>query len=649
MKYKIVSTHISGLPKSGGWTQTYEKTPGDLNKKKTRGSLYLVIAIESGEIGVEIAEIGKKIIEKLTEEYFSDKNTTAFNSLSRSVENTVKEFSTFTRGLSICAISVVDDVVYASAYGFSEVVVIRDNGLARILLANTSGVTSVSGYPKEGDVLIGGTKEFFSCLPNQDILKSSENGRSGYLQNLLAKLNLKNEGGLAGAVSLNFFNNYNSEHAGEVQSSQAKQLSEKDKLGVISDKKLSIDNFSAKLQMYISNFQKIIGSNMVKIASAGFSKNQIYVKNELVVDNEAVSGKKVARSVGLILLFLLLISIGFGIRQKDKEDDYNKYGPKLEQAIREFNEATDLFSMSPNVSRERFISSKAITAELVSLGIDDDKLLELVNKIEENEGKILGKYQSTASLFLDLGLLSEGFVGDNLTVYDETIYVLDSKSQKIVSAKIDTKRSEVIFGPSLVGESSQISVYSDSVYVLRRDGIYLIGDDTQRIVELESDNNLLVNSYAGNMYILDRDKSDIKRFSAISGGFTEGKSWLLESNNYNLSKIVSWAIDGNVWLLSEFGKIFKYSLGNQVNFNISGLQPSLVEPTVIFTTDDISGIYVLEPANKRIVVLDKSGVFVAQYEENELSKATDISVSEKSKIIVFLEGDKLKKIDLKHL
>lgn len=152
-------------------------------------------------------------------------------------------------------------------------------------------------------------------------------------------------------------------------------------------------------------------------------------------------------------------------------------------------------------------------------------------------------------------------------------------------------------------------------------------------------------TYLGNMYILDT-KDGIDKYAVTSSGFGS-KTAYFSGNTPDLSKAVSIAIDGSIWILETDGTLVKYTKGTQDTFTITGLSTSLVSPTQIVTSVDDANIYVLDNGNARLVVIKKDGTFVAQYSNPLLKSATQLDINESAKKAYILSDDAVYELYLK--
>jgi len=97
------------------------------------------------------------------------------------------------------------------------------------------------------------------------------------------------------------------------------------------------------------------------------------------------------------------------------------------------------------------------------------------------------------------------------------------------------------------------------------------------------------------------------------------------------------------------GDVHKYSLGNRISFEVSGVNPEITFLNSVYTNEELSYVYILDRQEGRVVVIDKEGKYKAQYIHDKIKQATDLAVSEKNKKIIILTGDKLLSLEAKHL
>lgn len=621
----LVSAKLTGTPGESGWSQVHEFTPEDPEKKSLRGHLFAVISTRRAGVGVEAVTSGRELIARLHEEYFGDLSAKPFNALDSAVRKVIDEFKVQWGDIEIGACAVVGDVVFSSAGGGARVIICRDGALATIL-DSSEAVISASGFPKNGDVMLLGTKTFFEKVP-VGVIRAGLQSVSPEAASEVFAPNVHGEGGKGstGAVIVKF-----------------------EATVAPIPRPLTIDGQSVKLsaQNAAQNVKKSVGGIFSGLLSR-IPERKIYIRN--AGEEEIPSqDKKVTFSVAIALIVILAVSIGFGIRQKRINDIKSRYQGILSQATDEVNQAISLASVSPDRSRELFTDSIQKLNEIEALNVRDPKIDELAQKINDGKESILGEYDISPQLFLDLSLLSSGFKGDAISSSGGNIYILDKNGKRIVSVVIATKKSKVVAGPGVIDSAFDLAAYQDSVFVLASDGIYEIGATKNKVIDKVWGGDGLIQAFAANLYVLDKSGNAVYRYAGSGNTFGDKQGWLAAGTKVDFSDAKSWGIDGSVYVLYPNSKIQKFSQGSPQAFSVKGATPEIGTIDALYADADNQYLYFLDKAGKRVVVTDKKGAYKAQYIDDQIGNANTLVVSEADKKIILLAGDKLLSIDLKN-
>jgi hypothetical protein len=375
---------------------------------------------------------------------------------------------------------------------------------------------------------------------------------------------------------------------------------------------------------------------------------KLYIKEDFkeIKDHKR---KKVATLAGAILLALLIISIIFSSRQQKIASSQARYAGTLNKVEHDLDEAQSLVSVDATRARSLVLDANNETQNLISQKIKDDKITKLAERVANAMGSIAGLYNEAPSQYLDLTLQSSGFKGDDMASSDNRMVVLDKAGKRIISIDIDTSKTETVAGPDIMPNASEVGAYSDRNFVSADDGIWEVGIKAENLIKKDWGNNILISAYTGNFYILDKDNSSVWRYQGNGGSFDSKSNWFGAGIKPDLSNIVSWTIDGNMWMLTADGQILRFSAGSPINFTLSDLDKDL-KAVDINSSQDSNYLYILDSGNSRVLVINKSdGTTKAQYVDNNIKNAKKLVVSEADKKIILLEGDKLYSLDIKHL
>lgn len=632
MDFETVSSKLTGRLDESSWSQVYDFKPEDSEKFRKRGHLFAVISTQAVGGGLDTILTGREVLTRLHEEYFGREIESPLNQLKSAVKVVIDEFSQL-GGVEIGTVSLVQDVLYIAVGGGAEVDVLRGDSLSSLLKSSPQEVKSASGLAKDGDIFLIGSSSFFDGFAHSVIKASLDSKDPGRCIEYLAPLVHSREA--SGSIGLIVVKFIQQKPEDVVDGSLVKIDQDR---SIPPTEVLQGESHSMRL-----GFTKGLLGFVDRI-----KPNKIYVDKR--GDREGVLRKRrVYASIGTMLLLVLVVSVFFGIKQRKDIEFKQTYIDKLSSARHNLEESGNLFSLNPQRSRELFLEAREAVLGLSNEKIEDPEVLELKRRIEEDEGKILSEFKVEPQLHVDLGLLSDEFDGDVISASQEVLYILDIDGKKIIKTSISGKYSEVVAGPAKVGHTPGLSSTLGKIYVVNSEGIFEISEEKRMVLGRDWSGDILTYAYAGNFYILEKENSTIIRYSGDGSNFGKRDNWLSAGVTANLSDAVSWVIDGSIWVLKENGEILKFGLGNLGSFTLSDVPIKDLKPNSIYTNEELTYFYILDKEGARVIVVDKEGKYKAQYLSNQFKYAKGLAVSEKEKNIVFLTGDKLLSVELKHL
>ena len=151
--------------------------------------------------------------------------------------------------------------------------------------------------------------------------------------------------------------------------------------------------------------------------------------------------------------------------------------------------------------------------------------------------------------------------------------------------------------------------------------------------------------YNRRLYTLDTNNNQIYKHDAIKTGFGRGSNWLKEQKD--LSSSVDLTIDGDLFVLKNTGEILKFTAGTSQAFTPQGVEPALTSGNEIQTYTDWQYLYILDGANKRIVMLHKDGRIKQQITAKEWVAPSSMVIDEPNNVGYVLDNNKLYQFSLK--
>ncbi len=365
-----------------------------------------------------------------------------------------------------------------------------------------------------------------------------------------------------------------------------------------------------------------------------------------------------------VLVLLLVGAIGVGlIRQRQKQQS-GAAAKALEQARHEYEEGMGLIDLNPVRARELLQSAQKQLTEVLDKETNVRQKEEITAQLEKVRSGIdfsLRRYESQPTPFYELSLLKEGGIGERMSLYKDALGVLDNQNSTLYLINISNKSGKILSGDSELKNAIDIAVHGEDFFVL---------SDKILKVETGKTNLSLVKAndagwgeikelaaYGGNLYLLDVGKNppdqeahrtggEIWKYPVIESGFGAKQNYLLADEFANLTGATDMAIDGSIWVVKP-GDILRFTMGREDVWQIKDLDTPLGKNLDIYTDDLTTHTYILDKDAKRVVVIDKDGVYLAQYFWNKEIEITDFVVSEVLKKILLLAGKTIYGIELK--
>lgn len=319
--------------------------------------------------------------------------------------------------------------------------------------------------------------------------------------------------------------------------------------------------------------------------------------------------------LGIVLLTLLIASIIFTKTQQENAKSQALYQQIYAQVQKNYDEGKALARLNQNLAQDDFIKAQQI--------------------LKEN----IGKFKTNSKEQLKLQSL--------LDQIQTQIAPVATPANKISPVAADAGEFDMLN----IEKNNQALAYSQdnaSIYLLTDKAVTAIDKTNGKKKDILLNNKdwnqaVALSPYQGNIYVLDQ-KAGILKFVATQDGF--GKTDYFKGTPPDLSKAKSLSIDGSIWILTQDGKILRYTKGEPDNFVITGLDKPLQNPSKIFTDINTDNLYILDNGNGRILKLGKNGAYQNQYNADILSDASNFEVFEEDKKILILTKDKIWEIAL---
>ena len=362
------------------------------------------------------------------------------------------------------------------------------------------------------------------------------------------------------------------------------------------------------------------------------------------------------RALAVLLGVFFILSVILGIWKQQTMKKNQELLTALSDAQHSFDEGVALGDLNPLKGRERLLKAKdTLTPFLKTISprsSEGQQLSLLYGKITDNLTQVMQVTNSSLSLYYDMTLLKKGAVASDMARDGDTLAIADAKTQTMYDLTISSKNAQIVGGGSALKSIISVGIHGDTIYALTPDGITSFDMTTNKsslIIKKDPSWGFVTSivSFGGNLYVLDTQKSRIWKYVATDTGFSEIREYLNPDTLPDLSLATNMVIDGSVWLGSTDGKIWRFTQGRDNSIMPQGVDPAFGQNLSIYTSDDAQNVYVLDTQHHRVVILDKTGMYLAQYQFDSKVLPTKLVVSESAKIMLLLADGKIYALPLK--
>lgn len=361
-------------------------------------------------------------------------------------------------------------------------------------------------------------------------------------------------------------------------------------------------------------------------------------------------------AIGSILLLaqnLLVLSIRNNKIEEEKA--YTDLAKPIEQ--KENQVAASLLYGNEDNAKKLLNEIKDLIAKLPRETGDQAKQYEIFEKkLNEQLDKVghVVKIENPKELAVFSNLNPNADPTNLILSPDGKIYSGDSGQKTIYSLDLSNNLITAIAGldPDIKLLKYPAASKSGNIYYFNGGSVIQLNAKTEAIKSLpvnipDNPRNIAATAeYNNKLYLLDKQKNQIYRFNKRGSGFTAGAEWMKEKADF--SNAVSMSIDGRIYVLLSDGRLLKYLRGKKEDFTLDAVEPAIEQAAKVVVSKKLEYIYILEPSKQRLIVFNKNGDFLMQYQSDKFTDLKDFAVDESAKKIYFLNGSSVYEIKATH-
>jgi hypothetical protein len=152
--------------------------------------------------------------------------------------------------------------------------------------------------------------------------------------------------------------------------------------------------------------------------------------------------------------------------------------------------------------------------------------------------------------------------------------------------------------------------------------------------------------FQSRLYLLDTKNNAILRASRTGDSFGSLAQWLRDEQA-DVRDGVAIGVDGSIYVVTAAGQLLRFTAGEREDIQFEEVDPKLSQPTRLWTSEQSSRLYILEPSQQRLLIFNKTNRGLqAQYVDGALGQARSFAVDERGQIIYVLTPDRLLRFPL---
>lgn len=355
--------------------------------------------------------------------------------------------------------------------------------------------------------------------------------------------------------------------------------------------------------------------------------------------------------ISIMLLIAILIG-GFLIFQKQEEKELKAMKDILTEGEQELKEAEKFIIIGEEKKAFSLLKENWDRISILSQKEwgEKEKAINLQLLIEEKL-KFLSKLEVVEKPETIFEFDQKVLVPQKILYFKGSLYFFSPVAEKLFKLNLKNKElSNFNFGEGIT--PSFASVFGNSIIFFIKpekiipfkstDGSASFGDNFLLQIPSPDADFIALASHQRNIYLLEEKSGEIIKYPFPFG---KGENWL-KSGTQKITEAKSMAIDGVIWVLRKNNTISRYSNGEyQEDFKLNFF-PFPKKLQKIFTTLDLPYLYILEPFQNRIIVLDKNGGIIKQFQSNQFDNLKDFTVSPDGKTIYLLNGQKIHQLTI---
>lgn len=359
----------------------------------------------------------------------------------------------------------------------------------------------------------------------------------------------------------------------------------------------------------------------------------------------------------IIIIFFFAQSIIWQGDSKAKKEANALAAQNLSDATNKLGQADTKIIMNDLPGAKILVSEaqNLLTAIPADNNLDQSKLNAEKNKLRELSDKVnnVTRIDNPESV-ANFSSLNPAPQLNKISHISDYFYGFDQNNTSVYSYNTDTKAAEISTEnkadkfTALTKDSagSVLAVLNNQTFkqfspVLKKLSDVTVGFDNKdyQIADLRI--------FSSKLYTLDVKNNQIFKHTKNGDNYNTGEAWL-DDEDADLTDARSFAIDGSIYVLKNKGQVISlFGSELKTDWKLETVDAGIESATQIYTDENTDNLYVLDPANKRVVAYDKNdGKSVAQYTSDKWGDLKYLVVEQSAGSLYVLNGTEVFKVEI---
>ena len=374
--------------------------------------------------------------------------------------------------------------------------------------------------------------------------------------------------------------------------------------------------------------------------------------------NKAITGKSRILQIGInrYLITSLFVALIFGFvifRLSTVIGSDNRYPTRI--AIeKQISNADELINNGDKIGAISVLKQALINANNIKLnGWSNENQAQLLVSQIDSRLKILYNLENINQPSVFFKFPTTEFIPQKIVLAGNIIYAYGPLSPNIYPLNVQNKEtSKPIILPAKPWQiSSATNIFQKAGFFVKPNQLWLASDNqltpitlgisTAEEISINGDYNLdSISSFNGNLYFLEKNYDLIVKYPYQGFNlWSNSEIWAKTKNPSPKDPETGFlSVNGDAWLINSGNIVSVYRAGIKLNEFKPDTYPL---PKKLYRAVSVSGcpyLFIIEPIQKRLIVIDSSGHTVKQYESLAFDNIKDVAISSDGQTAYILNG-----------